>query len=246
MADKTELPTVAKLPLCYKSLTPLVAEHHRSMSYVADGDFSFAANVNAVPLMAEEFPRAQLTFPIVFTKAAPYSPVALLGPETGKNDFVGADGRWRKDAYVPAYLRRYPFALVGDGTEGGRMLLCADLQSSTMSESREEGKLFDGDAGTETANNIMEFCKRYETSMQRTRAMVKELADHDLLEDSVVNIKRGEKTARIEGFKLVSEKRLRELDDAALAGLTRRGVTSLLAAHQFSIARFSGMFQEAI
>jgi len=126
------------------------------------------------------------------------------------------------------------------------MLLCADLEAPTISNDREEGKLFNGDAGTEVADNIMEFCKRYEASMQRTRAMVKELKELDLLEESVVNIKRGEKTARIEGFCLVSEKRLRELDDEKLAGLTRRGVSSLLAAHQFSIARFSGMFQEAL
>ena len=246
MADKPELPTVSKLPLCYTSLTPLVAEHHGAVSYAPDNNFAFAADVNAVPLMAEEFPRAQLSFPIVFTKAEPHLPVALLGPESGKNDFVEADGTWRKDAYIPAYLRRYPFALVGDGGEEGRMLLCADLQAPTISEDREEGKLFEGEAGTDIANNIMDFCKRYEASMQRTRAMVKELKELDLLEESVVNIKRGEKTARIEGFCLVSEKRLRELDDEKLAGLTRRGVASLLAAHQFSIARFSGMFQEAL
>lgn len=234
-----------RLPPCYKSLTPLIADRHKDVTYRRNLDYSFAREVNAVPLMAEEFPRAQVHFPIVFTRAEPHLPVALLGPEPGKNDFVAEDGSWRPGAYVPAYLRRYPFALVGDGTEGGRLLLCADLEADFF-KADEGGALFEGDEGTDLAKSIMDFCTRYEQSLNRTRAMTKELAELDLLEDSVVNVQRGEKQTRVEGFRLISDKKMRDLDDAKLADLTRRGVASIISAHQFSINQFSGMFETAL
>ncbi|MEO1495106.1 MAG: SapC family protein [Pseudomonadota bacterium] len=235
------LPGVSNLPLCYGSLTPLVAQRHGALRYKAPGRYDFSATVNAVPLLAEEFPRAQGAYPIVFTSAEPHLPVALLGHETGRNEFVDADGTWRKDTYVPAYLRRYPFALVSEKEGSDRMLLCADVGASGFCETGPDPLLFDGDQPSETATRIIDFCKRYEESLQRTRAMVRELSDLGLLEDSTVRIARGGVAHRVEGFRMISETKMRALDDAPLASLARRGVIGLASAHIFSTQRFSDL-----
>ena len=232
------------LPPGYGTLTPLLAEQHQDVRFTPVPGYVFGKSLHAVPLLADEFPRAQLSFPIVFTKTEPRFPVAMLSATSGTNDYVDADGAWREGTYVPAYMRRYPFALVKESSDSERMLLCADLTAPHFVDSAKGKALFDGDEPSETSSQVIEFCKRFETSMQRTRQLVAELEKLDLFEESSVKIQKGEKSARIEGFVLVAEKRLRALGDAELASLTRRGVTGLLSAHHFSISQFTSFMKE--
>ena len=37
--------------------------------------------------------------------------MAILGIQEGQNLFVMPDGRWDRRAYIPAYIRRYPFCV---------------------------------------------------------------------------------------------------------------------------------------
>ena len=60
-----------------------------------------------------------------------------------------------------------------------------------------------------------------------------------LIGPSEVTITRGERKQKVDGFALISEEKLRGLDDAILAGLVRRGVTNIFAAHQMSLANFT-------
>ena len=67
-----------------------------------------------------EFARAAAVYPIVFvedkTKDA-FRPVTLLGLDAGENLFVSESGKWEA-SYIPAIIRRYPFALANTGTTG--------------------------------------------------------------------------------------------------------------------------------
>lgn len=233
------------LPPGYTSLTPLLAEKHQDLRYTPLPTYEFAKSLHAVPLVADEFPRAQLSFPIVFTKNLPRLPVGMLSAQSGANEYV-ADGKWKDGEYVPAYLRRYPFALVKESMESDRMLLCADLTAPQFAESNDGMPLFDGQDPSNASKQVIEFCRHYEASVQRTRQLVDELEKLQVFEDSSVKIQKGEKSARVEGFALVSEKLLRELGDTELASLARRGVIGLVAAHQFSINQFSGVMKDSL
>ncbi|MGB0929036.1 MAG: SapC family protein [Pikeienuella sp.] len=232
-------------PLGYTSLTPLIAERHRDITYAAGGGYGFARHINAVPLLAEEFGLAQACYPILFPHAAPHLPLALLGARRGVNDFVGDDGRWRADTYIPAYLRRYPFMLASTAAHPDRRLLCADLAAEGFGGGAEAASLFEAD-GTPSpaAAKILDFCQRYDAAELRTRATVQQFADLGVLEPGAVTVKRGEETLRVDGFQVISQKRLFALDDETLAGFTRRGVLPLIAAHLFSTTQFSDLFRE--
>lgn len=237
------------LPVCYSTLTPLYAEQHGALRFKAKADYSFARGVNAVPLLAEEFPRAQLSFPIVFPSGEGGIPVALLGTEKDRNDHVNEDGTWRQGSYVPAYLRRYPFALVRESAESDRMLLCADLSADTLTEegSGTDDLLFENAGPSAMGSRVVDFCRRFEEGLYRTRAMIRDLAKHDLLQASQVQV-RGPtgKMARVEGFNMVTEERMRALPDDVLADFARRGIIGLLAAHQFSIATFTDVMKSKV
>ena len=136
-----------KLPLLYNELTPISHKRHGDYGVAAERSFTFAREMTFVPLTMDEFPQAQRDYPIVFTTKGPTVPVALLGSNAGGNQFVEEDGSWRKGAYVPGYLRRYPFQMVREKEGSDRHVFCADLSSGLFDEDckDEERRLFDGE-----------------------------------------------------------------------------------------------------
>ncbi|MBM7070299.1 SapC family protein [Actibacterium sp. 188UL27-1] len=228
------------LPLLYQTLVPLSPEGQGSLGFQADRDFSFAARANAIPLTADEFPMALKDYPIVFSAGAKSTPLALVGMQQGRNDHVTADGSWRTGTYIPAYLRRYPFALVRESDTAERNILCADLSSTLFSTTAAPDRMmFEDGKSSKLLTGILEFCNRYEVALHRTRLMVEDAQKHDLIGPSTVSISRGGKTLRVEGFCVVSEERLRDLPDDVLASFARRGVLNIFAAHQMSLSNFS-------
>lgn len=236
--DKALEPKI--LPHLYQTLVPLMAERHGSLRYEGRKSYSFAASANAVPLTAEEFPMALRHFPIVFSMGAAPMPLALVGFEAGCNDFVDANGAWQQGVYIPAYLRRYPFAYVRESVEATRNVLCADLSSTDFVTQGESGRpLFEGSDPAQVLKEAMTFCNRYETALERTRAATVEFIEHGLIGASTVTITQGGKSLKVEGFQTLSEEKMRELPDKVLASFMRRGLGSILNAHFMSLANFS-------
>lgn len=231
------------LPAGYGSLLPILPQSHGNLGYRRSRTFAFARDLPAVPLIAEEMPRAQADFPIVFTPTPPHMPVALMGGGEG-NAFIDDHGAWARGRYLPAYLRRYPFALVRDKADSERMVLCADLSSEGFFELEEacEERLFEDAAPSDRLKKILEFCEAYEAGLAKTRRLCEELSGLDLFENSRVTLHhRGGKKVKLEGFMMIQEEKLREQSDEVLAGLVRRGIAGLIAAHHFSVAQFSAL-----
>lgn len=229
-----------KLPMLYKTLVPLTPERNGGLFLSPDRSYGFAEMVNAVPITTDEFAPSMRSYPIVMTGGSLPTPVALVGYKTGKNDHVDADGSWRNGTYIPAYLRRYPFAFVRESAEADRNILCADLSSVLFENTGDADRaLFADGKPTDILKNIMDFCTRYDVAMQRTRAAMEELVKHDVFEDSTVSVSRGKQTMKVEGFRVISEEKLRKLPDDVLASMARRGVSTIIAAHHLSMANFS-------
>ena len=238
--DKAVSP--ARLPLLYKTMVPLAPERQGNLRVRAERDFQVAGEVNAIPLTVDEFPRAMRDYPIVIAPGDVPAPVALVGFERGKNDFVEDDGTWRDGAYIPAYLRRFPFALLRESEGAERHVLCADLTSTVFTEDASAGEaLFEDGKPGAPIKRALDFCQRYMESAERTRSLMQKAAELDLVEASIVTITRGERKQKVEGFSVISEEKVRALDDATLAGLARQGILTLFAAHQLSLANFTSL-----
>lgn len=231
------LPGVNALPVCYTSLTPLVPQRHDNLHFARSDGFLFAQGVNAVPAVAEEFPDAQNSCPIVFTRGETPRPVLLLGASQGRNEMVEADGTWKAGHHVPSFLRRYPFMLVRENDNSTRMLLCADLAADGFSDTSGT-PLFQAGKQTDAMNRVLEYCERYEQAQLRTNALIAELAALNLFQESTVSVRSEAESRKIDGFQTISEDKFKALDDAKLADFTRRGVVGLIAAHWASIKRF--------
>lgn len=169
------------LPL-YRDPRPVHSVTHADAAVVVGPtDFGFAAASPMIQLTVDEFERAGLDYPILFF-GDDRQPYVVTGLEEGRNLFVSA-GRYQAGAYIPAYLRRYPFVFARDeGSE--RLILCLDHASGRVESKDDEGAvaLFDAGDATELTQQALRFCENYEGAQARTRMLVALLEDLDLFE----------------------------------------------------------------
>ncbi len=232
-----ELPSVTEnLPPLYKALTPLTAEHHGSFGLAEQQDYGFAAQSNSFPLAIDEFAAAQRHYPILFTTGDSPMPAVLVSVEQGRNPYVDDNGAWKNSAYVPAYIRRYPFMLVRAKSNNNDFALCFDNESAKVSDVATNTFFATDGQPTKTTKSIMDFCVNYEKSIDTTRRTCRELAELDILADPAIKISRGTQTLELKGFRIVDEQKLRALPAETLARLTTSGVMGAIYAHLFSLA----------
>jgi hypothetical protein len=226
--------TPATLPPPYARLEPVTVQRHGGLKLHAAG-YGFAARMSAVPLTAEEFVAAARSLTIVFAAQAPHMPVALTGLAPGRSLYVEADGRWRAGAYVPAYLRRYPFFLLRTAPASQELALCLDPTAPQLGAG--EGQALFTEAGERTPHleQVVAFARQVEEAMLRTRAMAQGLAELGLLKPAVTQFQQGGKPMRVDGFFAVDRPALMALPAETLATLRDRGWLEAIYAHLLSI-----------
>lgn len=236
-----------QLPLFYKDLLPLNSRDHGDWKVKSFDDASFIADTHAIPLTVDEFVDAQRDFPIVFTAGENPLPIALMGLNEGVNTFIAEDKKLEAGVYVPAYIRRYPFILAKLNQQSDDMSLCFDPSSGVVGKNAEGQELFDKDnKPTDYTNGVLEFCKKFEESGQRTRSFLEELKKLDIMMDGEIAITRGDmpdKPFVYRGFRMIDEKKLRDLPADRLEQLNKNGMMMLIHAHLFSMNLMRKVFE---
>jgi hypothetical protein len=204
--------------------------------------FDFARPTNSVPLNALEFMAAARHYPILFNGDAQGMPLALVGLRARENLFVEADGHWAKGCYIPAFIRRYPFALVN---QADKIALCVD-SASAMIERAGERRLFEDGRPSGVLRNVAQFCAAYAQEQNRTQALVRALREADVLVERAVNIDLpdGQKVA-MRGFKVVDMDKLHALPDDIVLDWWRRDWLGPIYAHSMSLGNFDSLYVRA-
>ncbi|PTW60068.1 SapC protein [Breoghania corrubedonensis] len=211
------------LPLFYSAPEALSPERHGGLGLDPGQDVGFAARTQAVPITLAEFPAACRTYPIVFVGSGTPQPVAIVGLHQNENLFVEADGRWADAAYVPGYVRRYPYILVRENS-GENFALCVDRASPRLREGGEMPLFVDGKP-SEWTEKALEFCAAFQRQASTTEAFVKRLQEHDLLvpNQAQFTLKNGD-TVRIADYMVIDERKLQALPDEVFLALRHEGV----------------------
>ena len=236
-----------QLPLFYNDLLPLNSRDHSDWKVGNFDDAGFLSKTHAIPLTVDEFVDAQRDYPIVFTTGDNALPIALMGLNEGVNTFIADDGKLEAGVYVPAYVRRYPFLLAKLNKQSEDMSLCFDPSSGVVRKNDDGQQLFDGEGkATEYTSGVLEFCKRFEEAGQRTRSFIEELGKLDILMDGEIAITRNDmpdKPFVYRGFRMVDEKKLRELPADQTERLSKNGMMMLIHAHLFSMNLMRKVFE---
>jgi hypothetical protein len=227
-------------PYGYDEIVPL-QKSHRVLR--AGATPAFCRNLNAIALSLAEFAVAARDYPVVFASldaGKTFAPVAVLGLAPGSNLFVDASGEWTRGAYVPAFVRRYPFCiskLYVDGEPRGERVVC--VAKAWIDEGGVA--LFDAqDRPTAEWQAIERLLAEYEADLDRTALMSASLARLQLLEPfTLQRLGGGQPELALSGMYRVSEARLRDLKPASHKALAEKGFTGLVHAHLHSLQNFS-------
>lgn len=245
-------------PPMYGQLVPLDRERHRKLRLKTDQPtLERVAGLNSLFLAAAEFGEACKEFPIVFVRVgdAPaegakpeLAPLAVLGLKPGTNLFV-KDGKW-SGHYMPAYLRRYPFAMARLDEKSDQIAVCFDAEWGGFSETEGAQLFADDGQPTELTLNMKTFLENFEIEAERTRAVLRRFVELDLFQDMrfEATLPNGEKID-VEGFLAINEEKYAKLDDATVNELFRSGLLSLLEMHRVSLgnmARLAQLHGEAV
>jgi len=227
------------LPLFYKKPVLLNFESHRHCGVTQNHGFSFAREAAAVPVCASEFVEASRQYPLVFGEVGSPNALAVLGVEQGRNLIVDEEGKWRADYYQPAYVRRYPFT-VAEVVDKQKQLLAIDSASERFVEASHRvlgaSPLFDeSGAPSSTARSAIEFCCLYHREHVSTVGFVQALEQQDLLVSKHATSHFGDGTSyRLDGFRVVDEKKLRDLPASVVCEWHRLGWLDLVVLHMAS------------
>lgn len=233
-------------PPMYGELQPLDREVHKNLKLDTNQPVvSRVADQNSVFLAAVEFGDACKEYPIVFVRAGEggpegkpaVAPLAVLGLKPGSNLFVSGD-QWT-GTYVPAYIRRYPFAMARLDGNPNNLAVCFDSKWAAFNDATGEALFKDGQP-TEFLVNAKNFLENFEQESERTRLICNLLVEMELLQDMrfEATLPNGEKID-VEGFLALDEKKYSELPDDKVLQLHRNGLIAMIEMHRLSMTNMN-------
>lgn len=231
-------------PLFYQSVTPISSDTHANWGLIPRDSLAFTKGTHAVPVTVDEFAMCQRSFPIVFGLGDAAAPLALVGLQEGNNLYVDDNGIWEATAYVPAFIRRYPFMLARLSPDNPDLSLCFDDSAGQIAPDTGDALFVEG-APSDTTKNILAFCEQFEQAVGRTRNFMEELEKLNLLMDGEVTIQREglAEPAVYRGFRMVDEAKLQALRGDQARKLVQNGMLGLIYAHLFSLSLISPLFE---
>jgi hypothetical protein len=230
---------VGQLPLFFRNPQPLDPQRHARAGLAPVLDLSFSAKTNSIAINAVEFFEAAKFYPIVFMPGAVPLPGVIVGLENS-HYFVDAKGHWRTGAYVPAYVRKYPFLFL-DLPDEQKLVLCIDEGAPEYKAqgARDAVAFFEGNAPSPMAKNALEFCKSYHQHFLFTKSLGEDLMRAGVLSPSQSTTQiTGGREIQLGGFLVVDEKKVADLPDDVVLDFHKRGILPLLYAALISASNW--------
>lgn len=211
---------------------------HKNLKLKRQDSYVFAQDANSIPVAGFEFFEASRSFPIFFArnKNGDYLPIAILSLRQTGHDL----GPTWKDAYVPAYVRRYPFVLSSDG------MVLFDESAPHMQENEGEALFDDAGEPTTFTRDIVKFLETVDQGYRLTEAFSKALAEKAILEPFKGQIKYGQSTINLGDLYSINEKKLHEvLSEKEVAEWFNKGWLAWSHAHLHSLGSVHEIIKRA-
>lgn len=244
MSEAQANPQVSGQMFLYERPELLTKEQHGDLGLTpATQPFGFAAKARAVPVTLGEIPAAMKDYPIIFLSQEQPQLLAVTGMFDDVNLFVGDDGNWEENRYIPGYVRRYPFGLASE-SDGDRMAIVIDRSFEGLSTSG-DAKLFDNGELTDQSKAAVEFCKSYERDRQMTDELAKVFKDLELIQPQAAQYTPQGATEPVSfaQYFSIDEKRLNELPNEKLLELKGNGTLPLAYALLMSMGNWRVLLQ---
>ena len=230
-----------RAPYGYQEIVPLTRQHRVVLPEAGKVPAVFRT-LNAVPVSYAEFAVACRDYPIAFISGdggRTYVAMAVLGLEDQQNLFTGADGGWEPGAYVPAYVRRYPFCMTRvtvDGKEQAERIACVEKRAL---QARGEALFDDKGQPLPSWSERQKLLFEYEADLGRSDELARALAALGLLETFTMQaIPQEGRPLAMTGLHRVAEQKLAGLAADKLKELAQNGMLARIYAHLISLNNF--------
>jgi hypothetical protein len=234
-----QTPTLSGQVLFYRQPELLSKELHGKLGVnPSPTRFAFATSHHLCPLAVQEFGAASTSFPIIFV-GQNYDPVAVMGLIDGQNLFATPEIGFDIDAYVPSFIRRYPFVLAAPtGEPSDRLLVAIDRAYEFLAENAQFPLFDEKGEPSEYTQRCMQFCNDFEAQGRMTKQFVEMLKELDLFEQrsttyqpqDMMGNPNGEPQVVAEYF-AISETKLKQLPKEKLAEFVDNGAMQQIYAH---------------
>jgi hypothetical protein len=224
------------IALFYENPRPLDAHRDVNLRVRTITDLGFARGTNTIPINVNEFSPAARHYPIGFVGEAAM-PMVIVGLRD-QNVFIDPEGRWKDGAYVPAFVRRYPFIFAETGAKN-QYSLCID--DTPRAVGAVEGRLlFENGQPAPLTAQALEFCRAFHAGAQATDAFAKALVKADLLVDRKAETRLAQGASfSLTGFKCVDPERLRRVNGRTLAQWNEKGWLAAIFIHLQSMTNWN-------
>lgn len=229
----------------YKEPVILNSETHKKTKCAPVEDYSFTKASNSCVVLGQEFLEAAKYYPVLFSKNdETIVPVVFLGIDA--NLFVGDDGKWEKDHYIPAFIRRYPF-IIAEGFAGdGSLTVCVDSKYEGFAGKDGERLFTDKGEQTQYMKNVVTFLQKFHQQFGATKIFMDYIKELDIFKDVNAQITlQGDKKYRIPNLLMVDETKVRQLADDKIVELVKRGYLAWIYAHLYSLTNFGKILNKA-
>jgi hypothetical protein len=215
----------------------LDSQSHRKLRVHAQAAAHYGDNQRFVAVVVGEFHALAMHYPILFSKDADTGQFycgAMLGFDAGENLFL--DEQRALSAYRPLNLQRGPFLTSGSD-------LAIDLDHPRVAPSGDQ-QLFEGGEPSSYLQSIMGLMRDLRPGLERTRIFIDTLLRLKLIEPMTVSARFDDGTNReFTGLYTVNRDQLKELADAAVLDLFRRGYLQLIYLMLASLDHVSSLAQ---
>jgi len=242
MADETKASanTITGNMLFYKQPELLNIQAHSKLGInpLTEQPYAFVRETQLVPITVTEFVHVAMNYPIVFA-GEEKTPAAVMGMKADSNIFIDNEGLFVEGSYIPAFIRRYPFASAMNNGDTENMMICFDRASPMVTENA-VAPFFEGTELSESTKQAVEFVKNYEAETLGTRNFVKVMQELDMFETQDVKVavpKEGETGVdekKMGTYMGISEKKMLDLTPEKLAELRNNGGLSAMYSHRMS------------
>ncbi len=221
----------------FKTIVPITIKDHKNTKIKSIDNFNFVKNIHLASVMVHEFSKAASIYPIVFLEDKEndqFKPVVMLGLVEGENLFI-QNGKWSA-SYIPAIIRRYPFALSKTG-EDNKYVICLDQDSEFVNET--DGQAIFNEDGTES--EVITRVKTYLTELQQmevfTEEFCKVMKHENMFTPLNMKVKVGNEIKNVGGAYVINEERFNSLSDEKYIELRTKQYIPVIYSHLSSLGQ---------
>jgi SapC protein len=216
----------------------LDSQSHRKLRVHAQAAAHYGDNQRFVAVVVNEFHALAMHYPILFSKDAGTGQFycgAMLGFDTGENLFL--DAHRALSAYRPLNLQRGPFLTSGSD-------LAIDLDHPRVAPSGDQELFSEAGEPSSYLQSIMGLMRELRPGLERTRIFIDTLLSLTLIEPLTISARFDDgSNHEFTGLYTINREQLKELGDAAVLDLFRRGYLQLIYLMLASLDHVSALAQ---